>query len=87
MIPAARSPPPAATVTVTNVPPPSIALTAPANGASYTAPATITLAASVTANGHTITQVQFYNGATCSAQSPPPPYAFPGTTSAPAVTA
>jgi hypothetical protein len=51
-----------ANVTVT--PAPSVALTFPADGASYTVPATIPLAASVTANGHSITQVQFYNGAT-----------------------
>ena len=47
---------------------PAIALTSPANGSAYVAPATISLAASVTANGHTITQVQFYNGRRCSAQ-------------------
>jgi hypothetical protein len=46
------------------LPLPSIALTSPANGASYLAPATINLAASVTTNGHSITQVQFYDGAT-----------------------
>jgi hypothetical protein len=50
-------------VTVTN-PAPTVALTSPSNGASYKAPATINLAASVTANGHTITQVQYYNGST-----------------------
>jgi sulfur relay (sulfurtransferase) complex TusBCD TusD component (DsrE family) len=66
----------AATVTVTNVTPPSIALTAPANGASYAAPATINLAATVTANGHTITQVQFYNGATLLATDTSAPYSF-----------
>jgi Bacterial Ig domain/Fibronectin type III domain len=43
---------------------PTIALTSPADGAVYAAPATINLTASVTANGHTITQVQFYSGAT-----------------------
>ena len=53
----------AADVTVTSSLP-AISLTAPVNGASYAAPATISLAASVTANGHTITAVQFYNGAT-----------------------
>ena len=52
----------AANVTVTNVPLPAIALTAPANDADYAAPAAINLAAGVTANGHTITAVQFYNG-------------------------
>jgi hypothetical protein len=43
---------------------PTIVLNSPANGSSFAAPATITLAASVTANAHTITQVQFYNGTT-----------------------
>ena len=65
-----------ANVTVTNVPLPSIALTAPVNGASYTAPAAIGLAATVTANGHTITQVQFYNGATLLGAVAAMPYSF-----------
>ena len=44
---------------------PTIVMSSPASGAGYAAPATIiSLAATVTANGHTITQVQFYNGAT-----------------------
>ncbi len=48
-------------VSYTNVAlaPPTIALTSPANNAVFTAPATINLAASVTANGHSITRVQF----------------------------
>ena len=54
----------AAYVTVTNLPPPTIALTSPANNAAFTAPATISLAANVTANGHAITKVQFYSGTT-----------------------
>ncbi len=53
---------------------PTIALTAPANGASYTSPATINLAASVTANGHTISKVQFYNGATLLGEDTSAPY-------------
>jgi hypothetical protein len=57
-------------------PPPTVALTSPANGASYTAPATISLAATVTANGHTITKVQFYNGATLLAEDTSAPYTF-----------
>jgi sulfur relay (sulfurtransferase) complex TusBCD TusD component (DsrE family) len=65
-----------ATVLITNVPLPSIVLTAPANGASYVAPATIPLAASVTANGHTITQVQFYNGATLLGSVAAAPYSL-----------
>ena len=63
-------------VTVTNVPLPSIVLTAPANGASYAAPATVGLAATVTANGHTITKVQFYSGATLLAEDSSAPYTF-----------
>lgn len=43
---------------------PVITLTSPINGATYTSPATIHLAANVVANGHTITKVQFLsNGA------------------------
>ena len=54
--------------------PPAITLTLPANGSSYTAPASIGLAASVTANGHSITQVQFYNGATLLGSAASAPY-------------
>src|SRR6185503_15162697 len=50
-------------ITVNN-PTPSVALTSPVSGASYTAPATFNLAASVVANGNTITKVQFYQGTT-----------------------
>ncbi|HZR17489.1 MAG TPA: Ig-like domain-containing protein [Verrucomicrobiae bacterium] len=60
-------------VTVTN-PAPILALTSPVNGAVYTAPATINLAASVTANGHSITKVQFYNGATLLGEDTSVPY-------------
>jgi hypothetical protein len=56
--------------------PPTISLTAPANGSVYTAPATITLAAAVTSNGHTISQVQFYNGATLLGAVAAAPYSF-----------
>ena len=66
----------AANITVTNLPPPTIALTAPANGASFTAPATINLAANVSANGHTISKVQFYNGVTLLGEDPTAPYVF-----------
>ncbi len=65
----------AASVTVTN-PLPVLALTAPATGSKYLAPATISLAASVTTNGHTITQVQFYNGTTLLGAGTLPPYTF-----------
>ncbi len=52
------------TYTVPASGPPVITLTSPANGATYSPPATIHLAADVVANGHTITKVQFLsNGA------------------------
>jgi hypothetical protein len=55
---------------------PTVALTAPANGATYSAPATINLAANVTANGHSITAVQFYSGSTLLGQSSTAPYSY-----------
>ena len=55
---------------------PSIVLTSPLDGANYKAPANITLAANVTASGHSITQVQFYNGANLLAQDAAAPYTF-----------
>src|SRR5439155_15004700 len=65
----------AANITVAN-PLPTVALSSPANGATFTAPATVNLAASVTANGHTITKVQFYNGTTLLGEDTSAPYAF-----------
>jgi hypothetical protein len=44
--------------------PPVITLTSPTNGAAYTAPATIHLAANVVPNGHSITKVQFLSNGT-----------------------
>jgi fibronectin type 3 domain-containing protein len=55
---------------------PLISLTAPANRAVFTAPATINLAAEVTSNGHTISQVEFYNGATLLGTVAAAPYTF-----------
>ena len=62
-------------ITVTN-PAPTVLVTSPTNGASYAAPATINLAASVTPNGHTITKVQFYNGAALLGEDTAAPYAL-----------
>ena len=64
-----------ASLSVTNTPP-TIALTAPLDGSSYTAPAIVNLAASVTDNSHSITKVQFYNGATLLGESASTPYSF-----------
>jgi hypothetical protein len=66
----------AASVWVINQLPPTIALTAAANNAAFTSPATISLTANVTANGHTITKAQFYNGATLLGEATTVPYAF-----------
>jgi len=60
-------------VTATN-PLPSINLTSPTNGASFRDPATINLAASVTAHGHTVTKVQFYNGVILLGEDTATPY-------------
>ena len=56
--------------------PPTIALTSPANNAAFTTPASISLSASVTANGHTITAVRFYNGSTLLGQVGAAPYSY-----------
>jgi len=63
------------TVPIANSPPPT-SLTSPLGGTSYTAPATISLAASVTANGHTITKVQFYSGSTLLGEDASSPYSL-----------
>ena len=56
---------------------PVVSLTSPANGASsFTAPATISCAASVVANGQTINKVQFYNGATLLGEVLAAPYNY-----------
>ncbi|HWW02567.1 MAG TPA: Ig-like domain-containing protein [Candidatus Acidoferrum sp.] len=64
-------------VPVTNTPAPAVVLASPVNGASYLAPASISLSANVTANGHTITTVQFFNGSTLLGGSTSAPYSFP----------
>ena len=55
---------------------PTIVLSSPVSGASYTASATVSSTATVTANGHTISQVQFYNGATLLGTVAAMPYTF-----------
>lgn len=66
-------------INVTNavvVQPPAVALSAPVDSASYTAPANIDLAAALTSNGHTISAVQFYSDTNLLAQVSSAPYAF-----------
>jgi RHS repeat-associated protein len=53
---------------------PSISLTAPANGASFTAPANIPIAASVADTDGSIVKVEFYRGGSLIATVTAPPY-------------
>ncbi len=55
---------------------PSVSITAPANNATYTAPATINLAATASDTDGTITKVEFYQGATKLATVTTAPYTY-----------
>ncbi|MCU0431255.1 MAG: Ig-like domain-containing protein, partial [Cytophagaceae bacterium] len=55
---------------------PVVSLTAPASGASFTAPAAITLSASASDADGTISRVEFYNGATLLSTDASSPYSF-----------
>ncbi len=56
---------------------PVVTLTAPANSAVVTAPAVLSLAASVVTNGNLISYVQFYdNGSTLLGRASSPPYSY-----------
>ncbi len=55
---------------------PVVSLTSPTLQGNFVAPASINLAASVTPNGHSITKVQFYNGATLLGESTSAPYTY-----------
>src|SRR5262249_18039267 len=55
---------------------PSIGLVSPLAGATYGVPANISMAASVSSNGHSITKVQFYNGTNWLGETSAAPYAY-----------
>jgi regulation of enolase protein 1 (concanavalin A-like superfamily) len=69
------------TVGTTTTSPPTIALTSPVNGANYAAPTYIGLAATVVANGHSITKVEFYRGNVLLGADSSSPYTFSWNTS------
>jgi regulation of enolase protein 1 (concanavalin A-like superfamily) len=56
--------------------PPSVNLTSPANGASFTAPATINLTAAASDPENQLTKVEFLNGATVVGTDTTTPYSF-----------
>ncbi len=55
---------------------PTVSITAPANGASYTAPATITLAANAADQDGSVAKVEFYQGSTLLSTATTAPYGF-----------
>ncbi len=55
---------------------PTITLTSPTIGASYTAPASVSLTASVNANGNTLSRVRFYNGSTLLTEDYTAPFSY-----------
>jgi hypothetical protein len=56
--------------------PPTVSITSPANGATFTAPANITIAATASDSDGTVTQVEFYQGTTLLGVDSSSPYSF-----------
>ena len=64
-------------ITVVTDTPPTCSITAPANGATYTAPASVSITATATASsGHTISSVKFYQGGTLLYTATTSPYSY-----------
>ena len=55
---------------------PTVTLTQPANGATFTAPATVSLAATASDADGTVAKVEFFNGATKLGEDTTAPYSF-----------
>jgi hypothetical protein len=70
-------------VTVKSNAAPGAALTQPANGATFTAPATVSLAASATDSDGTVSKVEFFNGSAKLGEDTTAPYAYDWTGVAP----
>jgi hypothetical protein len=56
--------------------PPTVTLTQPPNGATFTAPATVSLAATASDSDGTVTKVEFFNGTTKLGEDTTAPYTF-----------
>ena len=59
--------------------PPTVSITSPASGATFTAPATITVTAAASDTDGTITRVDFYRGLSSSGRTPRTPYSATAT--------
>jgi cellulose 1,4-beta-cellobiosidase len=55
---------------------PTVSITSPANGATFTAPASIPITASASESGGTISKVEFFNGSTLLGTATSSPYTF-----------
>lgn len=66
----------ARTVSVQGDSPPAVTLTQPANGATFTAPATVSLAATASDADGTVTKVEFFNGAAKLGEDTTAPYSY-----------
>ncbi|KAA5538846.1 Ig-like domain-containing protein, partial [Adhaeribacter rhizoryzae] len=66
----------AVNITVNAPIPPTVAITSPATGASFMAPASITIAANATDADGTISKVEFFNGATKLGEDATEPYSY-----------
>ena len=62
------------TITSANPVPPTVSLTSPSNGATYTEPATITVSASASDSDGSVTKVDFYAGSTLIGTATTSPY-------------